>query len=214
MPRNGMERGEIVDLGEERVSTEGKMPRRRGPEVLFLRISLKESVPQVWRRVLVHSDTTLQGLHRVIQILMEWQDYHLYEFVIRGERYEEQHDEAEGLDPAPVTLGSLRLEKGERFEYTYDFGDGWEHEIVVERRKRARREFWLPWVEAGERAGPPEDCGGILGFEEFLEALADPEHPEHERYRDWVGADYDPVRFDRRNATHFLRLAEAWGVLR
>jgi hypothetical protein len=67
---------------------EARKPRRRGPEVLFLRISLKGSEPEVWRRVLVHSDTTLQGLHRVIQIVMQWQDYHLYEFVIRGERYE------------------------------------------------------------------------------------------------------------------------------
>jgi hypothetical protein len=188
--------------------------RRRTPGVLRLKITLQDTDPAVWRRVLVHSDITLHGLHRIIQLIMEWYDYHLYEFTVGGKRYEAPDPEAEGLDATRVTLGDLALKKGDRFTYLYDFGDDWLHEMVVEARHRPSRDAWLPWLLAGERAGPPEDCGGVHGFEEFLEAIRDPEHPEHEAMRAWAGKDYDPAAFDVRAVRHALVLADAWGALK
>lgn len=188
--------------------------KRRAAHVLSLKISLAESNPLIWRRVLVHSDTTLHGLHRIIQLLMQWYDYHLYVFTIRGEGYEAPDPEAEGADATKVKLGSLDLEQGERFSYLYDFGDDWEHEILVEAVEQGDPEQWLPWLVDGEGAGPPEDCGGMHGFEDFLQALADPKHSEHKALRHWVGEDYDPNMFDVQGARHALLLASAWGVLK
>jgi len=156
---------------------------------------------------------TLHGLHRAIQLMMGWFDYHLYQFTIDGVRYEQPMEEAEGLDSTGVSLASLKLKKGQRFSYTYDFGDDWSHEITVEGRKHVSEGAWLPWVVSGERAGPPEDCGGVHGYEEFLAALADPEHPEHEQYRTWVGEDYHPELFDVRAVRNAVILAGAWGAL-
>lgn len=181
--------------------------RRRVPAVLQLRITLAETNPPVWRRVLVHSDTTLHGLHRLIQFMFEWLDYHLYEFTIRGERYEAPLPEAEGADSTRVTLGDLAMRKGEQFTYLYDLGDHWVHQIVVEERRRPSPHAWLPWLVDGERAGPPEDCGGVDRFAEFLEALVDPDDPEHEEWRAWVGEDYDPDAFFVRTVRHALLLA-------
>lgn len=194
-------------------NTIAEKPRRRRSEILWLKITLEESQPLVWRRVLVRSDITLHSLHRIIQVLMGWYDYHLYEFFVRGRRYEAPHEDADGLDAKGVTLGSLALKKGEQFSYIYDFGDHWSHEILLEKREPAQPHHWLPWVEGGERAAPPEDCGGIGGFQQFLEAIVDPDHPEHDEWVQWSGEDYDPARFDRRATTNFLRLLSAWGVL-
>lgn len=184
--------------------------RRRAPAVLQLKITLAETDPVVWRRVLVHSDTTLHGLHRAIQFTMEWLDYHLYQFTVRGKHYEAPLPEAEEADSTRVTLGDLGLEKGESFTYVYDFGDEWVHEIVVEARRRPSRDEWLPWLLGGERAGPPEDCGGVGGFADLLEALGDPGHSEHEESRRWVGDDYDPAAFPVRAVRHSLLLANTW----
>lgn len=187
--------------------------RRREPEVLQLKVTLEGTDLPVWRRVLVPEEITLHGLHRIVQILMQWYDYHLYDFEIRGERYEAPDPEAEGADSTQVSLVDLGFEPGERFTYRYDFGDDWEHEIVVEKRIKRNRNQWLPWVVEGERAAPPEDCGGVSGFADLLEALSDPMHEEHQQMIDWAGEDYDPDRFDRRSVNHAVIMAWAWGAL-
>jgi hypothetical protein len=178
---------------------------------LQLKITLRDSNPPIWRRVHVLTSTTLHQLHRNVQMLMEWYDYHLYEFQIRGIKYEYPHDEADGIDSTAITLGDLGFAKGERFLYVYDFGDYWEHEILVERRKMPHPQAWLPFLAAGERAGPPEDCGGIEGFQTMLQVLADPSHPDHDDTLTWVGEDYDPARFDVRAYRHALIMAYPGG---
>jgi len=187
--------------------------RRRAPGVLQFKITLEGTDPPVWRRVLVPEEVTLHGLHRIVQILMQWYDYHLYEFEIRGKRYEAPDPEAEGVDSTQVRLLDLGFEPGERFTYRYDFGDDWVLELVVEKRTARKRDQWLPWVLEGERAAPPEDCGGVWGFARFLEALTDRMHEEHQQVIDWAGEDYDPDRFDRRSVNHFVIMASAWGAL-
>jgi len=176
---------------------------------LQLKITLRGSNPLIWRRLHVHSETTLHRLHLNIQMLMEWYDYHLYQFEIHGNQYEFPHEEADGIDSTRVSLGDLDLSKGDTFMYLYDFGDCWEHDILIERSRIPRPNTWLPYLATGERAGPPEDCGGIGGFEQFLQVLDAPRHPDHEEMVNWVGEDYDPARFDVRAHRHALVIAES-----
>lgn len=189
--------------------------RKPKPRLLELCITLAEIEPPIWRRVRVADAYTLNQLHRVIQLVFGWLDYHLYEFRVGDRRFEAPHEEAEGEDSAGITLRELALQKGARFTYTYDFGDNWVHEIEVEGVYMfipADGDPSLPVLHAGERSGPPEDCGGPHGYAELLQALRDPEHHQHERLRLWAH-DYDPERFDVRTSRNNLVLAAAWGAV-
>ncbi|HEX8211034.1 MAG TPA: plasmid pRiA4b ORF-3 family protein [Longimicrobium sp.] len=195
-----------------------ELPARRGrkptPRLLQLRIALAEIEPPIWRRVRVPDAYTLHQLHRVIQMAFGWLDYHLYSFEIGERRFEAPHEDAEDEDSTAVRLRDLGLGNGARFTYTYDFGDDWVHEIDVEGVSIAAPmdDQMLPELDAGDRAGPPEDCGGPHGYAEMLQALADPHHPEHKTYLLWSG-DYDPERFDVRTTRNNLALAAAWGAI-
>lgn len=141
---------------------------------------------------------TLAELHRVLQVAMGWDDYHLHEFEIAGVRY--GTDDGEGWGPAPKDERRTRLDrvarKGTRFTYEYDFGDGWEHDVEVEDVLDAEAGEAYPACTAGERACPPEDCGGVWGYGELLAAIADPDHDEHEALLEWVGGAFDPEHLD------------------
>lgn len=184
--------------------------KKRARKLIQLRISLMDIKPEIWRRVIVDSSMTLHQLHRVIQIMFEWLDYHLYDFRVGEERFEAPLPEAEGLDSSRVRLTGLALQVGDTFTYLYDFGDDWHHRITVESTSQSIDPAFLPYVLAGERRGPPEDCGGSDGFRRFLRALRNPRHPEHEETRTWVGEDYDPDVFDLQTVRHAAILASAW----
>jgi hypothetical protein len=186
---------------------------RDGRVALHLRVTLEDFEPAIWRLIAVDERTTLSDLHRVFQIAMGWQDYHLFDFEVAGVRYEDPDPEAEGENATTVTLGQLDLEVGGSFRYRYDWGDDWTLRVEVDRKAWVDRNAWLPWVLDGERAGPPEDAGGTGGLSDLLEALADVEHPEHEEYRMWAGEDYDPGLFDQRAVNGFLALAYGWGAI-
>jgi hypothetical protein len=195
------------------------VPARRGrkpkPRLVELRITIADIEPPIWRHVRVPDAYTLHQLHRVIQLVFGWLDYHLYMFDVGGRRFEQPLDDAEDEDSTAVRLRELALGNGARFTYTYDFGDDWVHEIVVQGAyvpMRLDGDPPLPVLFGGERSGPPEDCGGPGGYAEMLQALGDPDHPEHESYRLWAG-DYDPERFDVRTARNNLTLAAAWGAI-
>ena len=163
-----------------------------------LKITLKGSKPPIWRRIQVTSDTTLARLHRILQRVMGWEDYHLYQFVVGGMEYSDPRvlEEMEGEDAQRVALATLVWGEKCTFLYRYDFGDSWDHELLVEKI--------LPWDEgkryprclAGKRACPPEDCGGIWGYADFLATIRDPKHPEHEAMLEWVEGEFDPDIFD------------------
>ncbi|MFI6263992.1 plasmid pRiA4b ORF-3 family protein [Micromonospora sp. NPDC051006] len=178
------------------------MPR----QIFQLRISLAGVRPPVWRRVLVPAGYTLDRLHRVIQHAMGWRDCHLHSFEIDGLQYGEPDPDGELAlhDELDVRLDAV-LGKGSRFQYTYDFGDWWEHDLVVEDAVTADPEERYPTCLDGERAGPPEDVGGAPGYQGLLVALADPGHPEHRSMRDWAGAGFDPGAFDAGRAGTLLR---------
>jgi hypothetical protein len=194
-------------------------PARRGrrpkPRLLQLRIALARIEPPIWRRVRVPDAYTLHQLHHVIQMAFGWLDYHLYGFELGERRFEPPFEDAEDEDSTAVRLRDLGLSNGARLTYTYDFGDDWVHEIDVEGIYIAAPidgDPALPVLYAGERAGPPEDCGGPRGYDAMLQAIAEPYRPEHALYRIRAG-DYDPERFDVWTARNNLALAAAWGAI-
>jgi len=163
--------------------SEGKA---RSPGSIYqLRISLKETEPEIWRRVLVRGSTSLHKLHLVIQDVMGWTNSHLYEFEIRGERFEAPDPEAEGQDSTRAKLDGFGLELNDAFLYTYDFGDYWQHVL----------------------------CGGVGMFAELLAVLANPTDPQYSELLEWVDPDYDPAAFDVRPVNRNLGLAHRRGAV-
>lgn len=186
----------------KRQRQDGRSTRKKRKEpvsrVYQLKISLRYSEPEIWRRVLVPGEITLTDLHRVIQIAMPWQDCHLHLFEIGDKIYSNPNMQVERAhDETVARLFRLVPEQGGSFDYEYDFGDSWHHTIVVENiAEQDERYPGYPVCISGERACPPEDCGGIPGYANLLEALADPSHPDHGDKLDWLGGRLDPERFD------------------
>ncbi|MGD9145493.1 MAG: plasmid pRiA4b ORF-3 family protein [Anaerolineae bacterium] len=176
--------------------------RRRAKDVPIyqLKVTLKDTKPPIWRRLLVRSDTTLGDLHTIIQAAMGWWNYHLHQFIVGETYYGEPHpdyfDYLEMLDERGVTLGQVAPSEGDKFDYEYDFGDGWEHRVLVEKIAPPEPGRSYPVCIRGRRACPPEDVGGTWGYVDFLDAIRDPEHPEHESYLEWIGGEFDPEAFD------------------
>ena len=163
-----------------------------------LKITLRESKPPIWRRIQVKSNTTLAKLHDIFQIVMGWTDSHLHQFIIRGAEYGVPHSDydMEMEDEKHFKLGKLIFTEKGRFVYQYDFGDSWEHEILVEKILPIEKDLHYPICLKGNRACPPEDCGGIWGYPNFLEAIEDVNHPEHNDMLEWIGGKFDPEEFD------------------
>lgn len=181
---------------------EAKIRRERGEatrSVHQLRITLGDSDPPIWRRVRVRGDITLAELHDVIQSVMPWNDSHLHRFDVGGAGYGPGGLGLGLRDEEAARLRRVAPGEGDVIEYEYDFGDGWEHEIVVEAVVEPEPGERYPVCLAGERAAPPDDSGGVFGYMQMLEALSDPEHPSYADYADWLDAvapDFDPEAFD------------------
>lgn len=163
----------------------------------LLKIQLLGIEPAIWRRFVVPSSITLDRLHDVIQIVMGWTDSHLHEFTIGKNRYTEYPESREdGLHCGMYRIGDLIKQKGRSFQYLYDFGDYWEHELVLENSRYFDTEQRYEVVcQGGERACPPEDVGGTSGYYDFCNIMKDPTHEEHETYAMWSGGEYDSERF-------------------
>ena len=164
-----------------------------------LRITLDDTEPVVWRTVEVPLTLSLRGLHEVIQAAMPFEGYHLFDFRVGEQRY--SLPDPEWPDPktrsAKTTKLGAVLEAGvSQFAYTYDFGDDWRHTITVEAAGPADPALDYPRFLDGARRAPPEDVGGIPGFEEFLEAVTKPRHRERRRMLEWCGGSYDPGTLD------------------
>jgi hypothetical protein len=168
-----------------------------GQSVFRLRITLEDVVPTVWRRLLVPGSVRLAKLHDVFQAAMGWTNSHLHSFTIGGQLYGMHFDDypEDEIDEKEVTvLRGIGEHRG--FSYEYDFGDSWQHEIVVEDLVRTPRGLKYAVCLDGQNACPPEDCGGVGGYAELLEVLADPGHEEHDRLVQRVGGAFDPNFFD------------------
>ncbi len=151
--------------------------------------------PPVWRRLQVRADTRLDELHEVIQAALGWGNYHMHVFSFGEEEFGVPDSELGLRDERRVTLGELIAGVGERFRYTYDFGDDWQHEIVVEELLDADPEVHYPALVAAKGACPPEDCGGPWGYANLRQILADPSDDEHREMLEWLGLD-DVTEFD------------------
>ncbi len=153
----------------------------------LLKIQLLHIEPAIWRRFVVPGNITLDRLHDVIQIIMGWKDYHLFQFSIGKKRYTEDPESKEdGLEVEMFRLVDLIKKKGRTFQYIYDFGDGWDHEITVENSnfKIDQLQTLVECIE-GQRACPPEDVGSIPGYYNFCEVLNNKKHEDHESCKNW-----------------------------
>jgi hypothetical protein len=171
------------------------------------KITLLDAQPPIWRRIQV-KDCTLDKLHEHIQTAMGWTNSHLHHFRVGEQLYgdpllmQENFEEMEYEDSTSTRVSDILPKSGRRFrfEYEYDFGDGWRHEVLFEGCLRAERGKWYPVCVEGARACPPEDVGGNWSYEEYLEAMADPDHERHEEFLGWRGP-FNPEAFDPTKAT-------------
>ena len=181
--------------------------------LLQFKIMLNGIRPPIWRRVLVPEGLSLSGLHDVIQEVMGWTDTHLHGFHRNGERFGIPDSDFDGervVDERTVTVKDLGLSVKDRLGYEYDFGDGWEHMLTVEKVLKTGA-YQTPVCLKGARSSPPEDCGGAWGYENLLKILKDPEHEEYEQWKMWLPKDFDPEHFDLAEVNSALSLRK-WKI--
>jgi hypothetical protein len=182
------------------------------------KISLDKVQPSIWRRIQVPAETSLFKLHFILQLTMGWTNSHLHEYRIDGRVYgnpnNDEFDEFDIQDERDYQLQQVLPEAGVEFSYLYDFGDSWQHTLFLEAILDADDAPPSPACLGGARACPPEDVGGIYGYEEFLEAIQDTNHPEHESYLTWAGGQFDPEAFDREAVDHTIKNVERSEMVR
>ena len=178
-------------------------------DTLQFRIGLTEIEPPIWRRIEVPASYSFWDLHVAIQDSLGWLDYHLHAFRTSnpktGALDEIGIPDEDAFEGEPVCLPGWQIpatmyfqQPGDRAEYEYDFGDSWQHEVVLEAVRQREANTKYPRCLAGARACPPEDCGGPSGYAELLATIADPTHEEHESTLQWLGGRFDPEAFDAR----------------
>jgi len=180
--------------------------KRKYSRVYQFKITLKGTKPPVWRKILVPETYTFWDLHVAIQDAMGWLDYHLHEFTIMnpltglvdriGIPDEDFLDQEEAYPGWTKKVADHFSPQNPRADYCYDFGDDWQHAVKLEKIMPREAGVRYPICVGGKRACPPEDCGGTLGYEEFLTIIKDPSHEEYESTLEWAGGAFDPERFD------------------
>lgn len=179
-------------------------------DIIQLKITLQGTKPPIWRRILVDKSTTFSLFHSIILNAMGWVGGHLYEFNINGYRIGEPHKDDEGwggklIDASKKSLDNIISATKGKFMYTYDFGDSWEHLIKVEKFLLKEENIKYPICIEGELNCPPEDCGGVWGFYELLETIKNKKHPENKKTLEWLGGEYDPEYFDKKEINEILK---------
>ena len=186
--------------------------KNKSDDVFQIKISLLNSKPLIWRRVLVPSSLSLKKFHQVIQIVMGWKNSHLYQFLVEDVIYSEYEIEFE--DEPEVKPPTIKLSKvfsaSKHFIYEYDFGDGWSHKVTLEKILPHEDSFTYPICIGGENACPPEDCGGLNGFYSMLEELKNPYHGEHQSTKTWLGGFFDPLSFDPNRINRDMLWEKRW----
>jgi hypothetical protein len=190
-----------------------KLPAKRktrdGPApILQVRVDLRGTKPPVWRRLQVPADIPLSDLHQVLQVAFDWSSYHLHVFETAYGQFGSPDPELGIRSAKGVTLEQVASAPGTKLTYTYDFGDDWEHTINVEKTLPREQAAIYPRCTGGRRAAPPEDCGGIYGYQDLLDILADPTDDEHHDRLEWLGlqdaGQYDPAAFDSHHINKLL----------
>lgn len=182
-------------------------------KAMQFRIDLLDTCPQIWRRFQVPNSYSFWDLHCAITDVMPWKDYHLHVFKLNqlGKRKpieigipdDEGFDDIEVLPGWKIFIKDYFTKNGDHAEYVYDFGDDWIHGLLFEGFTDPQTGVQYPICLDGKMASPPEDCGGISGYENFKKAISNPSHPEHKHLLAWIGGKFDPVAFDPK-AVQFL----------
>ena len=173
-------------------------------EIYAIKVTLLGTSPPVWRRILIPRDITLRDLHRTLQTVMGWTNSHLHQFVLPRQKHADpRHVVGTIANENRARLGGLIWRVGARLWYEYDFGDRWQHELLLEEVLLGDEWFHQICV-AGKRSCPPEDCGGPQGFAELVTALQDANHPNHREAFEWLG-DFDPESFSADEVNRRLR---------
>jgi Plasmid pRiA4b ORF-3-like protein len=186
---------------------------KSAPPIYQLKVELLGSEPPIWRRLQVPGTANLGWLHAVLQTAMGWTNSHLHHFLTGKARYSDpRHNEDLGFGDEPdrdentALLSGIAPKKGAKFNYEYDFGDSWQHEITAERILPPGSGFAASaHCLGGARACPPEDCGGIWGYANLLEVLGNLKHPEHKSMKEWLGGPFDAEMFDTAHINTWLR---------
>ena len=179
------------------------MPRTRAlppTSVYQVLVTLQHIEPAVWRRLVLPSNLRLGKLHRVLQCVFDWENYHLHQFVVGDTFYgvpdPEWGDELPMIDERTVPLSRVHKNVGDTIVYADDFGDSWRHEVLLEAILPVHADRTYPLCVAGVRARPPDDVGGAGGYVHFLAAIGDPAHAEHDALLTWAGSVFDPEGCD------------------
>lgn len=180
---------------------------QRSNRTMVFRVSLLDIKPDIWREIEVPATYSFWDLHVAVQDAMGWLDCHLHMFRVpdpeTGEIGEIGIPDEDGfLDGPPtspgweIAIADYFIKPGDQASYEYDFGDGWEHQVSLERISESKKGMKYPKCLNGKRACPPEDCGGVWGYEQLLGIISNPEHEEHETMMEWLGGEFDPENFD------------------
>ena len=178
--------------------------------IAVLRIEIEHIQPLIWRRVAVPTSMNLIALHKVIQVTMGWLDSHLWEIGAEKHRYgilipDDPDWNSRTINAAATKLSALLSLGGKEFSYVYDFGDCWEHRLVVETIKPAEAGVSYPQFLGGERRCPPEDCGGPAGYFEFIQDIANKRSKKAKEALGWYGGPYDPGDIEEKRISAALR---------
>lgn len=161
-----------------------------------VQIALRNFKPKIWRRLIVDPETSLEDFHRIIQTAMGWTNSHLHQFIKDKQFYslpsEDDWDNSDSIDYRPFKIKDFLIKEKDRMVYEYDFGDGWEHDIILEKQILFDNDLIYPTCTKAVSACPPDDCGGVWGYSNLLTILADPKHQEHEEMKEWIGEYFDP----------------------
>ena len=180
-------------------------------KIYQIQISLKRSKPKIWRRILVPSELSLPDLHKIIQTTMGWTNSHMHQFVkeelffkewtVEDDFWDTQYD----VDYKNKKISDLLKQEKEQIIYEYDFGDGWEHDIILEKIHPFNDKTECPVCLDGKLNCPPEDCGGPSGYSNMLEIIKQPDHEEYDTYNDWLGGGFDAEYFNKDEVNELLK---------
>lgn len=166
-------------------------------QIYQIQVVLSGTKPRIWRRLLVYSDTLLIDLHRIIQTSMGWTNSHLHLFNDGMTDYSPREFEVEeSKNSRTVKLKTILKQEKSKILYEYDFGDGWCHDIILEKIIVEEEIGQIPMCIKGKRNCPPEDCGGTWGYQDLLHTISNPKHEDYESMIEWLGGEFDPDYFD------------------
>lgn len=187
-------------------------------KIYQIQVALARSKPKIWRRLLVPSELLLSDFHKIIQTSMGWTNSHLHQFIKDQTFYTKRYpdddtwEELDNVDYAKIKISNLLKKEKDKIVYEYDFGDSWEHDIILEKILLYDQNIKYPVCVAGKMNCPPEDCGGVWGYSDMLEILKNPDHEEYDSFIEWLGEEFDPEYFDR-EAINKMLLTEDYGCL-